>query len=1273
MKASRWTAAATGVLLAAAIAVAQAPASGAVVPAGAPVVAAKADVHLRAVMVAPVPAGDELVNGLGDADGWHLYAASSGDGWRWHPLATLAPAGLTASGERWTGRQCLTGDGRYVVAVVAPWSAGNSPAGMDHGGLAYAIDARTGAVRPLTTGVSLHYFTPSCGAGSAVALTRYLGGDERSTQLLRVDAASGRIETSGMLSGEVTGAVPAGAAGFIAARGSTIERIGSGRETPLARVDGQPFDLTANASGGVDFLLGRNGDSATVWQTTPGGARQVGTGRFAELALFTGRGGHTVVVGATSVDPVAGVRAVPAAGAAVESVSLDAGAASVQAPIAPVPGTRAPVATLPRTPLQVRTFPSTGRTPRSAPAAGAGGALHGAWLPDVAAKAATMLPAMITGTGARAAAGGFVSDCAVPRNHVDLQAMQPSPAMVDWAANLAGRGALTGAAQRPAGFANLALPAYSPSSDFPLPAPFGPGGSSIPREVLEGIFAQESNLKQASWHSIEGVAGNPLIADYYGAASGSQVGVVTPDCGYGIGQVTTGMTTGAMSYDRQRKVAVDYAENIAASAQILAGKWNELIAAGITANDSNPATLENWYLAIWDYNSGLHPNTGGPWGLGWANNPANAAYPYNRHPFLHQQLAAFPLTWQVTYDDAKTPGNWPYQERVFGWMEVPLIDATTGLYSYSGTLEWSHDGINDQQLNPFELARPDQFAFCDTAKNQCDPATAAGSNPCALSSLQCWWHYPASWCNPVTSICHSGTWTVSPGAAEPQPSNDNYPSICNINTLDVPTGSTIVDSQPSGVNLQGCNPATANWHSTGTFAFTFGDPNNPAAQQTDMDLHQLGTGLGGHIWFTHTNEPTDPTGASYWGLTGTWKPSLPKGRYQIKAFIPAGGATATQANYTIANGTSLTWTKTLNQDAYTNQWISLGDYWLGPGATVSLTNLGVLTSGDLAFSGMAFIPQAPGIYAMLGDSYSAGEGSGTYDPTTNNYATTCSGSPCTNNGHRSPYSYNRSFALTSQTFRNPSTWVDVACSGAVVADYSTTNPDGKCPNEPGQKSFLSANTSLVTLSMGGNDLDFGRVVQDCALAGLKSKLPSAAAAVNLFMTHPTTTCQAGWAATFQSDLQNLTTPGVAGGLPQLYSDIKSLAPNAEIVVLGYPHLVRPGNDPHGRCTSNFWIQDSDRDWLNSVADQLDTAIQNAATRAGLSYFSLTGLYSGHELCTTGTPYLTGFLDPTANDSPAGAWNFFQTTTGTDWQQYFHPNNNGYATTADLLDQQLQIP
>src|SRR5262249_10928130 len=126
------------------------------------------------------------------------------------------------------------------------------------------------------------------------------------------------------------------------------------------------------------------------------------------------------------------------------------------------------------------------------------------------------------------------------------------------------------------------------------------------------------------------------------------------------------------------KIAIDYAENIQAGMQILAGKWNQLYSAGIRMNGSDPSVVENWYFAIWAYNTGAQPDasdgntTGrtprpgptdgsGHWGLGWANNPMNPDYPHPRSMFLSQ-----------TYADAEHPSDWPYQERVFGWMQTPI-------------------------------------------------------------------------------------------------------------------------------------------------------------------------------------------------------------------------------------------------------------------------------------------------------------------------------------------------------------------------------------------------------------------------------------------------------------------------------------------------------------------------------------------------------------------------------------------------------------------------
>jgi len=113
----------------------------------------------------------------------------------------------------------------------------------------------------------------------------------------------------------------------------------------------------------------------------------------------------------------------------------------------------------------------------------------------------------------------------------------------------------------------------------------------VPRSVIEAIAAQESNWWQATFHALPGVAADPLVADYYGNGGNSvdQFDTGSPDCGYGITQVTDNMRKGQLDPALQAKIAVDYEENIAAGLRILEQKWNRLYADGIVANDGSPS------------------------------------------------------------------------------------------------------------------------------------------------------------------------------------------------------------------------------------------------------------------------------------------------------------------------------------------------------------------------------------------------------------------------------------------------------------------------------------------------------------------------------------------------------------------------------------------------------------------------------------------------------------------------------------------------------------
>jgi lysophospholipase L1-like esterase len=196
-------------------------------------------------------------------------------------------------------------------------------------------------------------------------------------------------------------------------------------------------------------------------------------------------------------------------------------------------------------------------------------------------------------------------------------------------------------------------------------------------------------------------------------------------------------------------------------------------------------------------------------------------------------------------------------------------------------------------------------------------------------------------------------------------------------------------------------------------------------------------------------------------------------------------------------------------------------------------------------------------YVALGDSYSSGVGAGSYISSSGNCL-------------RSTNAYSQLWANS----HSPASYVSVACSGATTQDVLNN-----------QLSALSTATTLVTITIGGNDVGFSSVMQTCVLGSDSSCL----SAIN------TATAQA------RSILP--------GRLATTYSAIRSAAPNARVVVLDYPEFYD---------VSHSWycpgLSGTDRTALNNAADLLDSIIQTAAGSAGFSFADVKGRFHGHELC-----------------------------------------------------------
>ncbi len=114
-------------------------------------------------------------------------------------------------------------------------------------------------------------------------------------------------------------------------------------------------------------------------------------------------------------------------------------------------------------------------------------------------------------------------------------------------------------------------------------------------------------------------------------------------------------------------------------------------------------------------------------------------------------------------------------------------------------------------------------------------------------------------------------------------------------------------------------------------------------------------GFGGsHAWSYDTPQATVRS-----QHRAVWSPDLPgEGFYEVMAFIPACGPTATnQARYSVAHSGAVS-EVVVDQAAASGGWVSLGVFHMGPGASVMLTNQTGVDGRAVHFDALKWIPRS---------------------------------------------------------------------------------------------------------------------------------------------------------------------------------------------------------------------------------------------------------------------------------------------------------------------------
>jgi lysophospholipase L1-like esterase len=258
----------------------------------------------------------------------------------------------------------------------------------------------------------------------------------------------------------------------------------------------------------------------------------------------------------------------------------------------------------------------------------------------------------------------------------------------------------------------------------------------------------------------------------------------------------------------------------------------------------------------------------------------------------------------------------------------------------------------------------------------------------------------------------------------------------------------------------------------------------------------------------------------------------------------------------------------------------------------------------------------------LGDSYSSGEGAPPFFRETATRANTC---------HRSRTAW--PLLVASRTGRDG---LSLACSGADASEVMESNPSRREPERRvSQIARLGLFTpDVVTVTVGGNDVGFAKILTRCIIR---------VQPCDRYYT------QGG------RDVLDDRIAELEGRLPEVYRQIQGAAPQARLVVIGYPRIFP--RDPKTRnCAALNALTREELRYLNAKLRMLNAAIERAATRTATAYVSVTDAFEGHEIACEGRSWVhpLTFLSGSGLVSPYS----------------FHPTTRGHRQLAVVIAQAL---
>jgi lysophospholipase L1-like esterase len=198
------------------------------------------------------------------------------------------------------------------------------------------------------------------------------------------------------------------------------------------------------------------------------------------------------------------------------------------------------------------------------------------------------------------------------------------------------------------------------------------------------------------------------------------------------------------------------------------------------------------------------------------------------------------------------------------------------------------------------------------------------------------------------------------------------------------------------------------------------------------------------------------------------------------------------------------------------------------------------------------------------------------------------------------------------------TLTDASCSGART-DHMTQSQSTDAGTNPPQFNSLTTSTNVVTVQIGGNDIGFSEILQNCATA------------------NPFDGCRDEYVINGVDTITqriDAAAPKVAAVL----QGIHARAPAARVYIVNYAAIL-PHTGSVG-CWPQVPVAFSDVSWLRSKQQELNAMVASQAAANGATLVDAYTPSIGHDACKSSS---VRWVEPLVPGNPAAP---------------FHPNANG---------------